>query len=98
MKKTLLAGVCVSVAAFAYANTTTDSSELMTQQCEISAETVATLKNLQYGNTAIRKDVASLISATLKVQDNREVAQKAMNQMVDDKAKDASTLEMKYCS
>ena len=98
MKKTLLAGVCVSVAAFAYANTTTDSSELMTQQCKISAETVATLKNLQYGNTAIRKDVASLISATLKVQDNREVAQKAMNQMVDDKAKDASTLEMKYCS
>jgi len=59
---------------------------------------VATLKNLQYGNTAIRKDVASLISATLKVQDNREVAQKAMNLMVDDKAKDASTLEMKYCS
>ncbi len=98
MKKTLLAGVCVSVAAFAYANTTTDSSELMTQQCKISAETVATLKNLQYGNTAIRKDVASLISATLKVQDNREVAQKAMNLMVDDKAKDASTLEMKYCS
>lgn len=98
MKKTLLAGVCVSVAAFAYANTTTDSSALMTQQCKISAETVATLKNLQYGNTAIRKDVASLISATLKVQDNREVAQKAMNQMVDDKAKDASTLEMKYCS
>ena len=98
MKKTLLAGVCVSVAAFAYANTTTDSSALTTQQCKISAETVATLKNLQYGNTAIRKDVASLISATLKVQDNREVAQKAMNQMVDDKAKDASTLEMKYCS
>jgi len=98
MKKTLLAGVCISVVAFAYANAISDSSALMAQQCKISAETVATLKNLQYGNTAIRKDVTSLISATLKVQDNRELAQKAMNLMVDDKAKDASTLEMKYCS
>jgi peptidoglycan hydrolase CwlO-like protein len=98
MKKTLLAGLCVSVAAIAFANTVSDSSALMAQQCKISAETVATLKNLQYGNTAIRKDVASLISATLKVQENRDDAQKAMNRMVDDKAKDASTLEMKYCS
>ena len=98
MKKTLLTGVCISVVALAYANAISDSSALMAQQCKISAETVATLKNLQYGNTAIRKDVTSLISATLKVQDNRELAQKAMNLMVDDKAKDASTLEMKYCS
>lgn len=98
MKKTILVAVCVSVAAFAYANTTTDSSALMTEQCKISAETVATLKNLQYGNTAIRKEVAGLISATLKVQENRESAQKAMNRMVDDRAKDVSTLEMKYCS
>jgi len=98
MKKTLLAGVCVSVAAFAYANTTTDSSALMTQQCKISAETVATLKSLQYGNAAIRKDVFSLISANLKVQDNRESAQKTMNLMVDDKVKDAGALESKYCS
>ena len=98
MKKTLLAGVCISVAAFAFANTTTDSSALMAQQCKISAETVATLKNLQYGNTVIRKDVSGLISSALKVQDNRDIAQKAMNLMVDDKAKDASTLEMKYCS
>ncbi len=98
MKKILLAGVCICVAAFAYANSTKDSSALMAQQCKISAETVAALKTLQYGNTAIRKDVASLISTTLKVQDNREIAQKAMNLMVDDKAKDASTLEMKYCS
>ena len=98
MKKTLLAGVCISVAAFAYANTTSDSSALMTQQCKISAETVATLKNLQYGNTAIRKDVASLIFATLKVEENRESAQKTMNLMVDDKAKEAGALEQKYCS
>ena len=98
MKKTLLAGVCISVAAFAYANTTTDSSAVKSQQCKISAETVATLKNLQYGNTAIRKDVGSLIEATLKDQDNREVAQKAMNLMVDDKAKDPIVLEIKYCT
>jgi len=51
MKKTLLAFVSISVAAFAYANTTSDSSELLSQQCKNSAEAVSTLKNLQYGNT-----------------------------------------------
>ena len=47
---------------------------------------------------SIRKDVGSLIEATLKDQDNREVAQKAMNLMVDDKAKDPIVLEIKYCT
>ena len=98
MKKTLLAVVSVSVAALAYANTTSDSSEMRSQQCKISAEAVATLKNLQYGNTSIRKDVTGLINASLKVQENRDEARKALNRMVDDQSSNASALEAKYCS
>jgi len=99
MKKTLLAVVSISVAAFAYANTKpSDSSELVNQQCKISAEAVSTLKGLRYGNTSIRKDVSSLINTHLKTQENRDTAQKALNLMVDDKAADVATLEGKYCS
>ena len=98
MKKTLLAVVSVSVAALAYANTTSDSSEMRSQQCKISAEAVATLKNLQYGNTSIRKDVTGLINASLKVQENRDEARKALNRTVDDQSSNASALEAKYCS
>ncbi len=99
MKKTLLAAVSISVAAFAYANTkTSDSSELVNQQCKISAEAVATLKGLRYGNTSIRKDVSSLINASLKTPENRDLAQKTLNLMVDDKTSDARSLEGKYCS
>ena len=99
MKKTLLAAISISVAAFAYANTKpSDSSELVNQQCKISAEAVSTLKGLRYGNTSIRKDVSSLINNHLKTQENREVAQRALNLMVDDKSMDVATLENKYCS
>jgi hypothetical protein len=98
MKKTLLAVATISVAAFAYANTTSDSSALVNQQCKISAEAVSTLKGLRYGNTSIRKDVATLINHHLKTQENRDMAQKTLNQMVDDKTVDASALEGKYCS
>jgi hypothetical protein len=98
MKKTLLAVATISVAAFAYANTTSDSSALVNQQCKISAEAVSTLKALRYGNTSIRKDVATLINHHLKTQENRDMAQKTLNQMVDDKTVDASALEGKYCS
>ena len=99
MKKTLLAAVSISVAAFAYANTKpSDSSELVNQQCKISAEAVSTLKGLRYGNASIRKDVSSLINAHLKTPENREVAQKALNLMVDDKSIDIAILESKYCS
>ena len=98
MKKTLLAVVSISVAAFAYANSSTDSSALVQQQCKISAEAVSTLKGLRYGNTAIRKDVASLINQSLKTPENRVVAQRTLNQMVDDKVSDVRSLEGKYCS
>ncbi|MBU3562941.1 MULTISPECIES: hypothetical protein [unclassified Polynucleobacter] len=99
MKKTLLAAVTISVAAFAYANTSpSDSSELVNQQCKISAEAVSTLKGLRYGNTAIRKDVSTLINASLKTPENRELAQKTLNLMVDDKTADTRGLEGKYCS
>lgn len=98
MKKTLLAFVSISVAAFAYANTTSDSSELLSQQCKNSAEAVSTLKNLQYGNTSIRKDVAKLINANLKVEENRVIALKTLNLMVDDHSSNTTTLEGKYCS
>ncbi|MBU3539328.1 hypothetical protein [Polynucleobacter sp. UK-Gri1-W3] len=99
MKKTLLAAVSISVAAFAYANTQpSDSSELINQQCKISAEAVSTLKGLRYGNTSIRKDVSSLINASLKTQENRDLAQKTLNLMVDDKTTDTRSLEGKYCS
>jgi hypothetical protein len=98
MKKTLLAVATISIAAFAYANTTSDSTALVNQQCKISAEAVSTLKGLRYGNTSIRKDVATLINHHLKTQENRDVAQKTMNQMVDDKTADASALEGRYCS
>ena len=98
MKKTLLAVACISVAAFAYANNVSDSNELVTQQCKISAEAVSTLKSLRYGNTSIRKDVASLINQSLKTPENRQIANKTLNQMVDDKVSDARTLEGKYCS
>ena len=99
MKKTLLAAVSISVAAFAYANTKpSDSSELVNQQCKISAEAVSTLKGLRYGNTSIRKDVSTLINASLKTPENRDLAQKTLNLMVDDKTTSARDLEGKYCS
>lgn len=99
MKKTLLAAVSISVAAFAYANTKpSDSSELVNQQCKISAEAVSTLKGLRYGNTSIRKDVSTLINASLKTPENRDIAQKTLNLMVDDKSSDVRSLEGKYCS
>ena len=98
MKKTLLAVVSISVAAFAYANTTSDSSELLSQQCKNSAEAVSTLKNLQYGNTSIRKDVAKLINANLKVEESRVIALMTLNLMVDDHSSNTTTLEGKYCS
>jgi hypothetical protein len=99
MKKILLAAVSISVAAFAYANTKlSDSSELINQQCKISAEAVSTLKGLRYGNTSIRKDVSSLINASLKTPENRDLAQKTLNLMVDDKTSDVRSLEGKYCS
>jgi hypothetical protein len=99
MKKTLLAAVSISVAAFAYANTKpSDSSALVNQQCQISAEAVSTLKGLRYGNTSIRKDVSSLINTHLKTPENREIAQKTLRLMIDDKSTDAATLEGKYCS
>lgn len=98
MKKTLLAVASISVAAFAYANSSTDSTALVQQQCKISAEAVSTLKGLRYGNTAIRKDVTSLINQSLKMPENRVVAQRTLNQMVDDKVSDVRSLEGKYCS
>ncbi|MBU3582206.1 hypothetical protein ICN19_09310 [Polynucleobacter sp. AP-Capit-er-40B-B4] len=99
MKKTLLAAVSISVAAFAYANTKpSDSSELVNQQCKISAEAVSTLKGLRYGNTSIRKDVSTLINTSLKTPENRDIAQKTLNLMVDDKSSDVRSLEGKYCS
>jgi hypothetical protein len=98
IKKTLLAIACILVAAIAYAQNVSDSSELVTQQCKISAEAVATLKGLRYGNTAIRKDVASLIKQSLKTPENREIANKTLNLMVDDKLSDMRSLEEKYCS
>lgn len=99
MKKTLLAAVSISVAAFAYANTKpSDSSELVNQQCKLSAEAVSTLKGLRYGNTSIRKDVSTLINASLKTPENRDLAQKTLNLMVDDKSSDVRSLEGKYCS
>jgi hypothetical protein len=98
MKKTLLAVVTISIAAFAYANTSSDSSELVSQQCKISAEAVSTLKELRYGNTSIRKDVSSLINVNLRVQENKDAAKITLNRMVDDQVSSASALEAKYCS
>lgn len=98
MKKTLLAVVSISVTAFAYANTTSDSSELLSQQCKNSAGAVSTLKNLQYGITSIRKDVTKLINANLKVEESRVIALMTLNLMVDDHSSNTTTLEGKYCS
>jgi hypothetical protein len=99
MKKTLLAILTISIAAFAYAQSSaTDSSALVLQQCKISAEAVSTLKGLRYGNTSIRKDVSTLINQSLKTPENREIAQKTLNLMVDDRVSDVRTLEGKYCS
>jgi hypothetical protein len=99
MKKTLLAILTISIAAFAYAQSSaTDSSALVLQQCKISAEAVSTLKGLRYGNTSIRKDVSTLINQSLKTPENREIAQKTLNLMVDDSVSDVRTLEGKYCS
>lgn len=98
MKKTLLAITSISVAAFAYANSSNDSTELVNQQCKITAEAVSTLKELRYGNTSIRKDVANLINVNLKVQENKEAASQTLNRMVDDSLITASALEAKYCS
>lgn len=98
MKKTLLALVSISIAAFAYANTTSDSSELIKQQCRISAQAVSTLKGLRYGNTSIRKDVSSLINVSLKDQENKDAAQLILSRMIDDQNVSTTTLEAKYCS
>lgn len=99
MKKILLAVVSISIAAFAYAKSSaTDSTALVLQQCKISAEAVSTLKGLRYGNTSIRKDVSNLINQSLKTPENRELAQKTLNLMVDDRVSDVRTLEGKYCS
>ena len=99
MKKILLAVVSISIAAFAYAKSSaTDSTALVLQQCKISAEAVSTLKGLRYGNTSIRKDVSTLINQSLKTPENREIAQKTLNLMVDDRVSDVRTLEGKYCS
>jgi hypothetical protein len=99
MKKTLLAILTISIAAFAYAQSSaTDSSALVLQQCKISAEAVSTLKGLRYGNTSIRKDVSTLINQSLKTPENRQIAQKTLNLMVDDRVSDVRTLEGKYCS
>ena len=98
MKKTLLAGISISIAAFAYANSASDSTELVSQQCKISAEAVSTLKGLRYGNTSIRKDVSGLINLSLKVQENKDAAQLTLNRMVDDPINSASALQTKYCS
>ncbi|CAM3745530.1 hypothetical protein [Polynucleobacter brandtiae] len=98
MKKILLALVTASVAAFAYANSASDSSELLSQQCKISAQAVSSLKELRYGNTSIRKDVTGLINMSLKVQENRDAAQQTLNKMVDDRINTISALEEKYCS
>jgi hypothetical protein len=99
MKKTFIAVVSITVAAFAYAKSSaTDSSALVLQQCKISAEAVSTLKGLRYGNTSIRKDVSTLINQSLKTPENREIAQKTLNLMVDDRISDVRTLEGKYCS
>ena len=99
MKKILLAVVSISIAAFAYAKSSaTDSTALVLQQCKISAEAVSTLKGLRYGNTSIRKDVSTLINQSLKTPENRELAQKTLNLMVDDRVSDVRTLEGRYCS
>jgi hypothetical protein len=98
MKKTFLVLVSISVAAFAYANSASDSSELVSQQCKISAEAVSTLKDLRYGNTSIRKDVSGLINVSLKAQENKDAAQLTLNRMIDDQVNSASALEAKYCS
>lgn len=98
MKKTLLAATSISIAAFAYANSASDSTELVNQQCKISAEAVSTLKGLRYGNTSIRKDVSGLINLSLKVQENKDAAQLTLNRMVDDPINSVSALEAKYCS
>ncbi len=98
MKKTLLAITSISIAAFAYANSSNDSAALVNQQCKISAEAVSTLKELRYGNTSIRKDVASLINVNLKVAENKAAAAQTLNRMIDDSVTTASVLEAKYCS
>lgn len=98
MKKTLLAISSISIAAFAYANSSNDSAALVNQQCKISAEAVSTLKELRYGNTSIRKDVASLINVNLKVAENKAAAAQTLNRMIDDSVTTASVLEAKYCS
>ncbi|CAM3675440.1 hypothetical protein [Polynucleobacter antarcticus] len=98
MKKTLLAVISISVAAFAYASSASDSPALLSQQCKISAEAVSTLKELRYGNTVIRKDVSGLINVSLKVQENKDAAQETLNRMVDDRVITTAGLEAKYCS
>ncbi len=98
MKKTLLAITSISIAAFAYANSSNDSAALVNQQCKISAEAVSTLKELRYGNTSIRKDVASLINVNLKEAENKAAAAQTLNRMIDDSVTTASVLEAKYCS
>ncbi|SNX28645.1 hypothetical protein SAMN06295945_0984 [Polynucleobacter meluiroseus] len=98
MKKLILLIVSISVAAIAYANTSGDSRELISQQCQISAEAVVTMKSLQYGNTSIRKDVSSLIQQSLKSPENREAAQVILTRMIDDRLTSAQSLSNKYCS
>lgn len=98
MKKTILLLVSISIAAFAYANTASDPRDSITQQCKISAEGVSALKELRYGNTAIRKEVGSLIKISLKSEENREAAEQTLNQMIDDKISATPDLQIKYCS
>lgn len=51
-----------------FKNASFNCSELVNQQCKISAEAVAMLKGLRYGNTSIRKDVSTLINASPRLQ------------------------------
>ena len=98
MKKTIIAIASISIAAYAYASTDKDSSAMINQQCKISAEAVSSLKQMRYGNIAIRKDVTTLINVSLKAKENKEAAQATLNRMVDDSPLRAATLEEKYCS
>jgi hypothetical protein len=98
MKKIILLFASILIAAFAYANTVSDSQALISQQCKISAEGVSTLKELRYGNTAIRKEVGSLIQISLKSEENKAAAEEKLNQMIDDKTTATADLQAKFCS
>jgi len=42
--------------------------------------------------------VGTLINVSLKVQENKDAAQKILNHMIDDQLNATSALEAKYCS